>query len=606
MSLDGIIRVIEIFIGIGLLITVHELGHFLAAKWAGVRVDKFAIGWGPRLLFWRRGETEYSLRVIPFGGFCAMAGEAPGVPATDEPEREFRNQPPGKKAVILFAGGLMNFILGVVLFSIALGVGVNFTRPLIGLVHPQSPAETAGLLAGDEIIAVNGKENVDWEDVLMTIAMGGLEDNVSLRVLREGKELTFAMRPRKSKVRELPELGIEPASGRTITEIDEKGPAADAGFKQGDVIDTIDGVAYLRWEDALYHMASCMGKPVSIELVREGKRVPASPVPRPAKKGSVGIVPKDFPRVAGVVKGSPAEGAGMKTDDEILKVDGKETPFVADIIACTAPNAGKEVVYTVRRGGAEVTVKATPVVREGQQTGSVGIHITGGDQFIVGTVQKGSAAETAGIRPGDTLTTVGGYDLKEKQLTWDSVRLLLDEAAKGDGKLTLGWKHADGGFEKKTLAVRSVEDPLRADIGLTLNPALQWERKYAPWRAPVVGVKKSWLWVQRVYLFLRGMLTRRISPKHAAGPVGIIKMSYRIASQGIPKLIYWLAILGVNLAVVNLLPMVPLDGGLLVLTLIEKLRGKAMSEKWLIRLQLAGWCVVLVLVTLITINDIRR
>ena len=129
-----ILRIIEILIGVSLVIAVHELGHFLAAKWAGVQVDEFALGMGPRFFSYKRGETTYSLRMIPIGGFVAMAGEEPGSETEAPLERQFRGQPPGKKAVIAVAGVSMNLVLGVILFALAFGIGINFSQPVIGAV----------------------------------------------------------------------------------------------------------------------------------------------------------------------------------------------------------------------------------------------------------------------------------------------------------------------------------------------------------------------------------------------------------------------------------------------------------------------------------------
>ena len=170
----------------------------------------------------------------------------------------------------------------------------------------------------------------------------------------------------------------------------------------------------------------------------------------------------------------------------------------------------------------------------------------------------------------------------------------------------MSWRSGKAEWADKKIAVQAVDDTLRADAGLMVEPTLPRLRKYPPWVAPVVGLKKSWQVVEQVYIFLRGLVTGRISLKNAAGPVGIVRISYKVASEGIEVFIYWLAIIGANLAVVNLLPMPPFDGGLLVLTGVEKVRGKTLSEKWLIGLQLAGWAVVLVLITFITINDIMR
>lgn len=604
--MDQTLIIIEIAIGIGLLIMVHEFGHFVACKWVGVRVDKFALGMGPKLFWFRRGETEYSIRIIPFGGFVAMAGEDPRTltESAAPSERQFLTQPPGKKALILFSGVFMNFVLGIVLFSIALGVGIHFTRPLIGLVEPQSPAEKAGLLPGDEIIAVNGDRDLDWEDVRVNIMMSDLEDNVLLTVLRNGKELGFSMKPKKDERLGLPFIGVLPATGRTVTAIEKGGPAEQAGLKAGDVIDTIDGTRYLNWGDVVLHMSARIGRPVEVKVQRGEESLALSLVPRSAKKGSIGVTPATFPTAAQVFKNSPADRAGVRPGDQVLAIDGKPTPNFVDLVSISAPNVGRPLAYTIRRGGEILTLTLTPEARPGEGRGTVGILFKPKSNFVVGSVEHGSPAQTAGIRPGDVLTRIDDVPLEGRN--WDDVQDLLDAAAREGRQATISWRSGKAEWENKKIAVTVLDNMLHADSGISVNPEIQWLRKYPPHTACVVGLKKSWRMVEQVYVFLRGLLTRRISLKLAAGPVGIVQISYLAASQGIVKFIYWLAIIGVNIAAVNLLPIPPFDGGLLVLTGIEKLRGKALSEKWLIRLQLAGWAFVILLLLTITYNDIMR
>lgn len=150
-----VLVIIEIAIALGLMIFVHELGHFLAAKWFGVWVRKFAIGFGPSIVKWQRGETEYSLRVLPLGGFVELMGDLPESEGGDNPRAPWRR--PAWQRVVVFAAGVgMNALLAIPLFTAASMIGVSAPSSLVGGVAPLSPAEAAGLKAGDRIVEING------------------------------------------------------------------------------------------------------------------------------------------------------------------------------------------------------------------------------------------------------------------------------------------------------------------------------------------------------------------------------------------------------------------------------------------------------------------
>jgi regulator of sigma E protease len=166
-----------------LLIFVHELGHLLAAKAVGVRVNEFALGMGPRLFRFKRGDTEYALRALPIGGFCAMEGENEN---SDDP-RAFTRKPLPAKALVLLAGSLMNLLLAVLILSCVIFANGRPTT-VVSELGAGSPAEAAGVAEGDRIVAVDGVSVAEWEEILQAVT-GARGERIALTVLRDGAEI---------------------------------------------------------------------------------------------------------------------------------------------------------------------------------------------------------------------------------------------------------------------------------------------------------------------------------------------------------------------------------------------------------------------------------
>lgn len=178
----------------GILILAHELGHFLAAKTAGIRVIEFSIGMGPSIFAFKGKETLYSLRLFPIGGFNRMAGMEPG---EDDGERGFNKQPLLSKMGVVLAGSTMNFILALLLFIIVFMVlGIPSQSPLVGKIVPDSPAEVAGLREGDRILAVNGQKINSWDQLLNSIQKKA-EKKVNFLVARKGQKINLQITPQK-------------------------------------------------------------------------------------------------------------------------------------------------------------------------------------------------------------------------------------------------------------------------------------------------------------------------------------------------------------------------------------------------------------------------
>lgn len=209
-AMNSVLAIVLVFGG---LVTIHELGHFLMAKRAGVRVDEFAVGFGPRLAGWRRGETVYNLRAIPLGGFVRMAGMYPdpeGEPVP--PGRGFNDKTVLQRAAIVMAGPLVNILLAAVLFVIALSaIGMPQVLLQVQQVQPGKPAAAAGLRPGDRIVAVDGVRLTDWSDMKRRVAASPGRALVFL-VERAGRRITLHLTPERAPSGE-GFAGISPAVG---------------------------------------------------------------------------------------------------------------------------------------------------------------------------------------------------------------------------------------------------------------------------------------------------------------------------------------------------------------------------------------------------------
>ncbi|MBR2619646.1 MAG: RIP metalloprotease RseP [Firmicutes bacterium] len=191
-----------------LLIFVHEFGHFVTAKLCGIKVNEFAIGMGPTFINKQKGETLYSIRMFPIGGFCAMEGED----EDSEDERAFNNQPAWQRAIVLAAGSLMNLLTAIVLMIIiAFYMGQATTT--IEQVQDASPAYEAGIMAGDEVIKIDGSDIDEWTD-LQTIVGESEGETVTFTVLRDGVETDISVTPEYDKEAGRSLVGVTPTMAR--------------------------------------------------------------------------------------------------------------------------------------------------------------------------------------------------------------------------------------------------------------------------------------------------------------------------------------------------------------------------------------------------------
>lgn len=193
----------------GVLVTVHEFGHFITAKMTGMRVDEFAIGFGPKIYQQKEGDTLYSLRAIPLGGYNKIAGMDPDDPA--EPD-SFKSKSIPARMLVILAGSLMNFVLPVILFSgifMVQGLEKPVNEPVLGTVMENKAAANAGLRSGDKIITINGNKVNSWNEIVSVLQKNG-DKPVLLTAERNGTVNTYTMQPEFSKEVGRPLIGITP------------------------------------------------------------------------------------------------------------------------------------------------------------------------------------------------------------------------------------------------------------------------------------------------------------------------------------------------------------------------------------------------------------
>jgi regulator of sigma E protease len=279
---------------IGVLVFVHELGHFLAARRVGVRVLAFSVGFGPRLLGFTRGGTEYKIAAIPLGGFVKMAGETAEDPRSGASD-EFLSKSKWERFQVLIAGPAMNLVLAVVVLWGVLLQGADLPAyrdmpPVVGALEADAPARKAGVLVGDRILRVDDRSVETWDDFLITIA-GKARREVTLLVDRSGQQERVSVVPTAEGKYEIGDIGVLPNTHPHIRSIVSGEPADKAGLKAGDVVLAVDGeiVSFSRQISEL--ISKHEGRAITIRVSRNGHEqdVRLTPVKRAEKSWAIGI-----------------------------------------------------------------------------------------------------------------------------------------------------------------------------------------------------------------------------------------------------------------------------------------------------------------------------
>jgi regulator of sigma E protease len=268
---------------LGVLIFVHELGHFLMARRIGVRVLTFSLGFGPKILKFTRGDTEYCVSAIPLGGYVKMAGENPEDTRTGASD-EFMSKTKWQRFQVLVMGPVMNIVLALVVMAIVLYQGAPVPAydkhpAVIGGFTEQSVARDAGLHVDDHIVAVDGEPVDDWEDFWMEIVPKA-NRQVTLTITRAGARITKQLTPAAQGKFEIGTVGIIPVLNPQVAAVIPGEPAEAAGLKAGDVIVEAAGERNASYERVLELIKAHGGKPLPLRIRRDGDTLTVDVTPR--------------------------------------------------------------------------------------------------------------------------------------------------------------------------------------------------------------------------------------------------------------------------------------------------------------------------------------
>ncbi len=270
---------IYFLIVIGILVFVHEFGHFVMAKRAGVRVEKFSLGMGPKIAGFKRGDTEYVVSWLPLGGYVKMAGENPDEEPTGAPD-EFQSKSVWQRAKIAVTGPLTNILLAFVVMPFVFMIGTYTEGPAkVGYVEKGSPADRAGFKAGDVIVEINGRSISDWSKALSLIAINP-ETNVSVTVERQDELKTLNLRPASATELKIGSSGLVPDMPAEVGGLKPGFPAEKAGLKVNDKILAVDGKTVYHWNQFSTLVKESNGRKLKLSIERNGKRLSVSVVPR--------------------------------------------------------------------------------------------------------------------------------------------------------------------------------------------------------------------------------------------------------------------------------------------------------------------------------------
>ncbi len=300
-----LISIVAFIVAIGLLVAIHEFGHFWVARKLGVKVLRFSIGFG-KPLFMRKSKKdniEYAVSAIPLGGYVKMLDEREGKVAKDEKHLAFNNQPVWKRIAIVVAGPLSNFLLAIILYSLVALIGIHAMKPYVGEISENSPAAIAGMTSGGQITRINNIKIDSWTAARMTFLTSYLENNKQLEisVLKDNEEKTYTLDLSKTPILKdtedfLEQAGIDswrPKQTVSIYNVLPNSPAESAGLKKGDILLQVDQQPINDSKAFVDYVRSHALQKITLKIERDGSMLDlvinlAEKIEKGKKYGSLG------------------------------------------------------------------------------------------------------------------------------------------------------------------------------------------------------------------------------------------------------------------------------------------------------------------------------
>lgn len=555
---QGLSFIIPLVILLGLLIFVHELGHFLVAKFYGVRVEVFSLGFGKKFFKYKKGDTEYCLSVIPFGGYVKMYGDDPTAEIPEENKKfSFTHKPVGQRIGVVLAGPLMNLFFAAFLFFIIAMVGEEVVSPVVGDISPKSAAYSFGLRPEDEITAINNQSVQDWNQVKEYIESNG-SGPIQLTIKRPNQTETINIQARTELIQNPNVLSSDDEVGdieglsylfraSAVAVQTDSSLAAKSGIKSGDHIVAVNGQPISRWNELVRAVATAEASG-QIELK----------VQRPGERNKIETVEAKF----------------LFSDLNLNKIE-----------TANLDERGKDVIAAL-----------------------------GLDQpdLYASNILDGSAASQGGLKVGDKIVSVNG-EISEWQDLVNTVQSYKENSPPLKVAVIRDNKRYDfdlvpqkilqptpTGKEKEVYAIGIV-------AGVVNAPPLTFiERVSNPAKALAKGIKDAGVWSKNTALSFLRLLQNRVSAKSIGGPIMIGQLASKTFEVGLSPFLKIMAIISINLFILNLLPVPVLDGGHLVFFTIEALRGAPLSMRKMEIAQQVGLVLLMSLMVLAIFNDVSR